>query len=241
MGKWVLSGAFLLCFLLPGSPVQEHTPISSEHTHGRRPLLASKTPSGFEYTHRTQFPNTSRPCKELSFSNVSESPSDPRKYNAIKTFSPWKEPTSARVSRTIKTIRYPNETRCCKGPYLPTLRRLSGHPSQQILKRPSVNSCLHVPIGSMPLSDKYVNKQTGPMASRKFRKERTVYTKEEQGLLQKHFDECSTQTRRKLWSWHYQLVLQRGRSRLVSLFLLSPTATMSPFSLGTCIVCFWKA
>lgn len=126
MGKWVLSGAFLLCFLLPGSPVQEHTPISSEHTHGRRPLLASKTPSGFEYTHRTQFPNTSRPCKELSFSNVSESPSDPRKYNAIKTFSPWKEPTSARVSRTIKTIRYPNATRCFNGPWFTNSEKTLG-------------------------------------------------------------------------------------------------------------------
>ena len=51
---------------------------------------------------------------------------------------------------------------------LTTLRRLSGHPSHLIPSRPSVNSCFHVPIGCMPLSDKYVNKQTGPMSSRKF-------------------------------------------------------------------------
>jgi hypothetical protein len=88
MGKWGFSGAFLLCFLLSGYPVQEHTPINSEHTNGGRSLLASKTPSGFEYTHRNKFPNTSRTGKELSFSNASESPSDPRKYNEIKSFSP---------------------------------------------------------------------------------------------------------------------------------------------------------
>ena len=50
----------------------------------------------------------------------------------------------------------------------------------------------------MLLSDKYVNKQTGPMASRKFRKERTVYTKEQQGLLQKHFDECQYPNKKKI-------------------------------------------
>ena len=126
MGKWVLSGAFLLCFLLPGSPVQEHTPISSEHTYGRRSLLASKTSSGFKYTHRNQIPNTSRTGKELSFSNESESPSDPRKYNAIKSFGPWKEPTSARVSRTNKTIRYPNATRCFNGPWFTNSEKTLG-------------------------------------------------------------------------------------------------------------------
>lgn len=84
-------------------------------------------------------------------------------------------------------------------------------PERNLLKQESEGPSRQ--SGCMPLSDKYVNKQTSPMASRKFRKERTVYTKEEQGLLQKHFDECSTQTRRKLWSWHYQLVLQRGRLR----------------------------
>ena len=170
MGKWVLSGAFLLCFLLPGSPVQEHIPISSEHKHGRRPLLASKTPSGFEYTHRTQFPNTSRPCKELSFSNVSESPNDSRKYNAIKTFSPWKEPTSARVSRTIKTIRYPNETRCYNGPSFTNSEKTLRESKSLDTSWPSVNSCFYVPVGCVPLSDKYVNKKTGPMPSRKIRK-----------------------------------------------------------------------
>ena len=50
----------------------------------------------------------------------------------------------------------------------------------------------------MPLSDKYVNKQTGPMASRKFRKERTVYSKEQQCLLQKHFDECQYPNKKKI-------------------------------------------
>jgi hypothetical protein len=41
MYKWVLSGALLMCFLFPGSPVQEHTPISSEHIDVHRFLLAS--------------------------------------------------------------------------------------------------------------------------------------------------------------------------------------------------------
>ena len=50
----------------------------------------------------------------------------------------------------------------------------------------------------MPQSDKYVNKQTGPMASRKFRKERTVYSKEQQCLLQKHFDECQYPNKKKI-------------------------------------------
>nr|AAL68804.1 OBOX5 [Mus musculus] len=41
-------------------------------------------------------------------------------------------------------------------------------------------------------------KQTGPMLSRKFRKERTVYTKEQQRLLQKHFDECQYPNEKKI-------------------------------------------
>ena len=73
---------------------------------------------------------------------------------------------------------------------LPTLRRLSGQPSHQILSRTSVSSGFPVPIGSMPLSDKYYNKQSGPVAPRKCRKERTVYSKEQKCLLQEHFHQC---------------------------------------------------
>ena len=36
------------------------------------------------------------------------------------------------------------------------------------------------------------------MASRKFRKERTVYSKEQQRLLQKHFDECQYPNEKKI-------------------------------------------
>ena len=50
----------------------------------------------------------------------------------------------------------------------------------------------------MPLSDKYVNKQTGLLASRNFRKERIVYSKEQQRLLQKHFDECQYPNEKKI-------------------------------------------
>lgn len=82
------------------------------------------------------------------------------------------------------------QTSVVMGPGLPTLRRLSGQPSHQILSRPSVSSGFPVPIGSMPLSDKYYNKQSGPVASRKVQKERTVYSKEQKCLLQEHFHQC---------------------------------------------------
>lgn len=58
------------------------------------------------------------------------------------------------------------QTSVVMGPGLPTLRRLSGQPSHQILSRTSVSSGFPVPIGSMPLSDKYYNKQSGPVAQR---------------------------------------------------------------------------
>ena len=82
------------------------------------------------------------------------------------------------------------QTSVVMGPGLPTLRRLSGQPSHQILSRTSVSSGFPVPIGSMPLSDKYYNKQSGPVATRKCRKERTVYSKEQKCLLQEHFHQC---------------------------------------------------
>ena len=82
------------------------------------------------------------------------------------------------------------QTSVVMGPGLPTLRRLSGQPSHQILSRTSVSSGFPVPIGSMPLSDKYYNKQSGPVAPRKCRKECTVYSKEQKCLLQKHFHQC---------------------------------------------------
>nr|AAL68801.1 OBOX2 [Mus musculus] len=69
-------------------------------------------------------------------------------------------------------------------------------PERNLLKQESEGPSRQ--SGCMPLSDKYVNKQTSPMASRKFRKERTVYTKEEQGLLQKHFDECQYPNKKKI-------------------------------------------
>ena len=52
--------------------------------------------------------------------------------------------------------------------------------------------------GCMTLSDKYGDKQTGPMTSRKLRKQHTVYSKEQQCLLQKHFDECQYPNEKKI-------------------------------------------
>lgn len=42
----------------------------------------------------------------------------------------------------------------------------------------------------MALSDKYGGKQTGPVAPRKRRKERTQYSEKQKSVLQEHFAEC---------------------------------------------------
>lgn len=55
MTKWVLYAAFLMCFLVPGSPVQEHTPISSEQINVQRFFPVSKSLNVFKYIHRNQF------------------------------------------------------------------------------------------------------------------------------------------------------------------------------------------
>lgn len=76
------------------------------------------------------------------------------------------------------------------GPGVPALRRHSGHPSHQIPLRPSVRSGSQVPIRPLAPSDKYCDKQAGPVAPRKQRKERTMYTKEQKCLLQEQFEQC---------------------------------------------------
>eukprot|EP00073_Rattus_norvegicus_P041917 XP_008771600.1 PREDICTED: homeobox protein ceh-37-like [Rattus norvegicus] len=75
-------------------------------------------------------------------------------------------------------------------PGLPTLRSPSGHPSHQRPSTPSSRSGFHVPIEPMALSDKYGGKQTGPVAPRKRRKERTQYSAKQKSVLQEHFAEC---------------------------------------------------
>lgn len=75
-------------------------------------------------------------------------------------------------------------------PGLPALRRPSGHPSHQRPSRPSSRSGFHVPIEPMAMSDKYGGKQTGPVAPRKRRKERTQYSEKQKSMLQEHFAEC---------------------------------------------------
>ena len=76
------------------------------------------------------------------------------------------------------------------------------------------------------------------MASRKFRKERTVYSKEQQCLLQKHFDECQYPNEKKIVELALSVGVTKREIKVSFSLLLSPTATMSTFSLGTCIVCF---
>ncbi|GAB1291583.1 Oocyte-specific homeobox 5 [Apodemus speciosus] len=44
--------------------------------------------------------------------------------------------------------------------------------------------------GPVVPSDKYGDHQSGPVTSRKQRKERTLYSKEQKRLLQEHFDKC---------------------------------------------------
>lgn len=53
-----------------------------------------------------------------------------------------------------------------------------------------MKSGFFVLIGPVVLSDKYGDHQSGPVTSRKARKERTVYSKEQKRLLQEHFDKC---------------------------------------------------
>lgn len=133
------------------------------------------------------------------------------------------------------------QTSVVMGPGLPTLRRLSGQPSHQILSRTSVSSGFPVPIGSMPLSDKYYNKQSGPVAPRKCRKERTVYSKEQKCLLQEHFHQCQNPDLNNGRHWHYWLVWQNTRSRYASLFSLCSTPKGSLPQSITWTLCFLSA
>ncbi|XP_076783068.1 oocyte-specific homeobox protein 5-like [Arvicanthis niloticus] len=86
-----------------------------------------------------------------------------------------------------RNSRNPMQPGLVMGPGLPTLRRLSGHPSHQISSSPSVRPGLQVPRGPTALQDKYGDKQTHSEGPKKERKERTVYTKEQKHLLQTHF------------------------------------------------------
>lgn len=120
------------------------------------------------------------------------------------------------------------------GPGLPTLIELSGLPSHQIPSILSEGSGFQVPIGPMAQSEKCCDKQSCPVAPRKWCKECIVYSKDQKCLLQEHFDQCKYPDLEQ----HMALALQIGVTEYkiqvyASLFSLSPTPKGSPSQLVT--------
>lgn len=82
-------------------------------------------------------------------------------------------------------------------PGLPTLRSLLVCPSQQIPSRSSLRSRRQRSLRPMVLSAEYGDRQTSPLAPKKHRKARTVYSPKQKRLLQNHFHHCATHPKRE--------------------------------------------
>jgi len=191
MGRWVLSGAFLIYFLFPCSLVQEHTPTVQNTDMSEGPSFYPKFQMS-SYTPRdisSQLPQ--EPAWNLAF-QMGQSPLVTSRTPMQSSPSVreqkvhWQESQGSSIESSIQMQPGP-----VMNPGLPTLRRPSGHPSHQSPSRPSSRSGFHVPIGPLVESDKYGKKQTGPVAPRKPRMEkRTQYSTKQKSVLQECFAEC---------------------------------------------------